>query len=130
MMWPWHCIPEDQHVERVRRRLAQFDRLRRWFVGLYVTLAVVFVWLVVKVCTLLAAILQAPNNAAPGFFGFGIGMTFGVGIGLLAVKIGHGLGSVLFGCRTDRLLVKYHDAVHATSSSATDALDSDDRRRT
>ncbi|MCY2991389.1 MAG: hypothetical protein NTY19_26470 [Planctomycetota bacterium] len=129
MMWPWHCIPEEQYVERVRRRLAQFERVRRWFVGLYVTLAIAFIWIVVKFCALLAAIPQAPNNAAPGFFGFGLGMLFGVLMGLIASKIGYGLAIAFMACRTERLMVKYHDALHAAPTSTPYAPNAEERLR-
>jgi len=129
-MWPGKSLSDEEHVERVRRRCALFHRLRPWFVTLYVALAVALVWILVKAGALVMGLFAPQNAAIPGLLGFGLGMILGALIGLIAVKIGHGLGMALFGDRTERLLLQYHDALQAGAICPSQDDEDRSRRRT
>jgi len=97
---------EAEFVERVRHGIARYDRLRWALVALYGVLALVLVGLAVAVSEFIRA-GQWPG-LGPGFV---VGLVLGSTLGLLAIKIAHGLVSALCrGGRTERLLVKYYDA--------------------
>jgi hypothetical protein len=98
---------EAEFVERVRRGIARYDRLRRALVVLYGVLALALLGLLVAVSEFIR------GGQWPGLGpGFGVGLVLGSSLGLLAIKIAHGLVSAFCqGGRTERLLVKYYDAV-------------------
>jgi hypothetical protein len=107
--------PDAEFVERVRRGIAQYNRLRWVLVALYFVLAVAFVGLLVAAAEFIG------GGPWPGLGpGFVVGLALGVSLGLVAVKIAHGLVSALSGGgRTERLLVQYYDAVKEFKVSPT-----------
>jgi hypothetical protein len=96
-------------VERIRDGIARYDRLR-WALGaVYVILTVAFFGLVASVSAFVRD--QLWPAMGPGFL---VGLSLGSSLGLLAVKIGHGLLTALTtGGRAERLLVRYHDTLRA-----------------
>jgi AcrR family transcriptional regulator len=100
------ALSDAEFVDRVRRGLARYDRLRGPLLALYLGLAVGFVALVI------AAAEFIRGAAWPGLGpGFAVGLALGTSLGLLAVKIAHGLVGALCGVgRAERLLVRHYDA--------------------
>jgi hypothetical protein len=102
---------EGEYIESVRLSLARFDRWRPWILGLYGTAAIAFC-----VCLVLAVVFLERGGGLFVQFpfrwqGLVLGLTLGASLGVSAIKVGHGLGLMLFGLRNERLLVKYYDEV-------------------
>lgn len=116
---------DEEHVERIRRRVAQFARVRRWCVPVLTVLGVFYVWLCID---FLESFLTPLFKDIPLFLGFGVGMVIGAGMGMSAFGLAHGLILMCFGYRSERLLVRYHDAPRAASSSAVENVGLQERR--
>jgi hypothetical protein len=98
---------DAEYVERVRRGIAQYDRWRGALVVFHASLAVVFVALLVAATEFVRQWVNNIPGLGPGFM---VGLAMGAALGLLAVKIAHGLvGALSSAGRYDRLLVRYHD---------------------
>jgi hypothetical protein len=100
----------DEYIERLRRNVAQFDRWRPWILGLYGIAAVLFfagLFMCVVIFERVGLLAQLPLR----WHGLLLGIVIGASIGVSAIKIAHGLGSMLFGLRNERLLVRYYDEV-------------------
>lgn len=115
-MWPFNRVSDAEYIERLRRSLAEFQRLRRWLILLYAVLTVGFIGALVIIVALLRAIFQQ-NNRPDALVGFALGFVFGAMIGSVALKLGHGLATTILDRRAERLLVKYHDAIQAALHS-------------
>lgn len=90
-------------VDRIRHSIAWYDSLRGRLLALDLGLAVAFIALAI-------AATEFIRGAAWLGPGFGVGLVLGASLGLLAVKIAHGLVSAVCGTgRTERLLVRYYD---------------------
>lgn len=92
-----------EHVERVRRAIARFERVRPWLLRLHIVGAV----LLVGGSLLLLLVLQ--RRAQPGenratFLGLAAGVNLGGWIGLLGSSIGHGIALTPLRC-PDRAVV-------------------------
>jgi hypothetical protein len=113
---------DEEHVRRIRRAVAMYDRWRRPFLVLYTVLALGYVSLLVAIGVLLPGWMQGGirQGLAPGFL---IGLALGAMLGGLAAKIGHGLMSWLLPLRTELLLLRYYDALTELAQESTAAGD-------
>jgi hypothetical protein len=69
-----------------------------------------------------------PNNHAwLSQAGFILGLSFGAMMGFIAMKLAHGLVFSVVGRRSERLLVKYHDAFRATEELLAESACDEDR---
>jgi hypothetical protein len=111
-------ISDEEFIERLRGTMATWDRLRRRLRVFYLLLAVAVVGLVVAVCLLLTNLMgrgiQGQN------LGFALGFILGLFLGGLTFKVGFGLmDSLSCGYRSERLLIRYYDAIRQFSPKAT-----------
>jgi hypothetical protein len=111
---------DDEHIERVRRQLKMFDRCRWWLFATLLICEVVFLVLVFVVAGQIAGQFQQGNfgGQQPGFW---LGAMMGSLIGLMQIKIADNLIKSLPGHRSERLLVRYHDAMQALASHQTES---------
>ncbi len=101
---------DDEHIERIRRSMATFDRFRRPLMIFYVVLTFAVIGVSVACVMLLESLNRSLGNQTRGIGpGFILGMMLGIGFGVLALKCGHGLGAILFGYRNERLMIHYYD---------------------
>ena len=115
MLYIWRSVAarfdptDEEHMRRVRLAVAAYDRWR-WRRPLLALYTIGFVGLLVTVGALLQGLMQWGNmqGLAPGFL---IGLALGVMLGGLVVKLGHGLMTLLLPLRTERLLLRYYDAL-------------------
>ena len=107
---PWQTMPDAQYVERLRRTMALWDRYRPLLLVLYVAMLGLFAWAVTRGVQFLVA-LARPTDAPWPVFGFMAGTILGVVVGWLFHFLIFGLSGGLLGFRSERLLVKYHDAL-------------------
>lgn len=103
---------EAGRIERIRRNIRAMDRMRPWLIAFHVLAAIVLVVMSIAIAKKFDALLWA-NNPGPAQIGVLVGLAYGMGIGILALKLGHGLGWALFGYRNERLLLRYYDAFQA-----------------
>ena len=106
-------LTDAEYVERVRKDIERVRRLGKWFALFAAVMAVAWVYLVIRCVQALAGgFLGLPANQL--FVGLAVGAAFGLGFGLIALKIGHFVAQAITmwkGDRTSQLLVKYHDAL-------------------
>ena len=98
---------DEEYVERIRHAVAVMDRSRKWFQVFYVTMTLAFFGVLFAFAELFRWLIQW-NGVFPGFI---VGMSLGGMIGGLALHLGHGLANSLTSQRTERLLLRYHDAL-------------------
>jgi hypothetical protein len=100
---------DTEYVERVRRNMARLHRWRPYLLSFYGLLLIAFVGILVA----MAQVLNWLAGIAQGIWqAFAVGVMLGSMVGLLAVKVAHGMANVLLaGRRRDRLLVLYYDAL-------------------
>jgi hypothetical protein len=104
-------VPDEEHVERVRRTLAKFDRWRWGPVLLYGSALIGSVGVSVAWIVLFrSSLFPRPGLAAMGFL---IGASVGMTLGFLMINAAHGLLDALLGFRNERLMIAYHDALEA-----------------
>ncbi len=111
-------ISDEEFIERLRGTMATWDRLRRRLRVFYLLMAVVLVGLIVAVCLWLTNLMgrgiQGQN------LGFALGFILGLTLGGLAFKVVHGLMySLPRGFRSERLLIRYYDAIRQFNREAT-----------
>lgn len=108
---------DDLHVERVRRNIAHFDRWwRRPLIVLYAACAVILVGLIVFAASQFANLWQKMGiNPAGIYAGIGFGIVIGFGFGVLIHAVVGGLIKALAGPRSERLMIRYYDALHGGS---------------
>ncbi|QEH35613.1 hypothetical protein OJF2_41660 [Aquisphaera giovannonii] len=122
-LWPrMRPKSDEEHVERLRRSLASFDRWRRPLLALHLAAAVTYVAAVIAAVWALRGFASMMGANAPGVApGFLIGLAAGASLGFLGVKIAHGLVDLALGLRNERLLVRYHDALREMEQEAREA---------
>jgi hypothetical protein len=104
-------LSDEEYVARVRAGVAMHQRWRGWLVGLYGAALVAFLGLAVLGANLAARFGQLAGGRAPALLGFGCGALLGVVSGGVGLKAAHGLWFALSALRTERLLLRYHDAL-------------------
>lgn len=105
---------DEKYIAKLRWGLLITERMKRWIIPLQVGLLVASIWLYWQVMELMLGQIKAVNpNANPNFMwaGFAIGILLGLNFGLMLHGIVHTMYLLLIGSRSDRLLVKYYDAL-------------------
>jgi hypothetical protein len=112
---PWvrkNARTDEEHVQRVRRTIASWDRWRRWFLAFYAAMGLLVLGLAVAMTRLVDRLQGIPGNNAPGaWLGFIVGLMLATMLGFLMLSVVHGLIMSLSSLRTERLLLRYHDAL-------------------
>ncbi len=102
---------DEEHVERLRRTMATFDRWRRLLIVWHLALAIAFIGLIVAFSVLFHDVGRNLGvnvlGLGPGFIA---GLAVGASLGMTAIHIGHKLVDLLLGYRNERLLIRYYDA--------------------
>jgi hypothetical protein len=108
----WSSVSDDEFIEGVRRMLSQYDRHRPWLIKFHATALAGFIGAAVFAVVAIQWILRiGAANLALGLFGVGVGMAFGVSLGMGMFHSIHILMDLISSMRSERLLIKYHDAV-------------------
>jgi hypothetical protein len=115
-MSPFFHASDEQHVERLRRSMASFDRWRRPLLAFYALIAVIFLGVLVGTFILLN---DLGRNMGMGGWGpgFVIGLVMGASLGFSALKIMYMFINILLGFRNERLLITYYDAFREMSEA-------------
>jgi hypothetical protein len=114
---PWQPVGDAQYVESMRQAIARWDRYRPLLLVSYVVLLGLFAWSVTRGVNFLVGLAQ-PANAPWPLFGFVAGTILGVVVGWLFHFVIFSMSRGLAGFRTERLLVKYHDAIAGTNQGS------------
>ncbi len=111
-------ISDEEFIERLRVTVATWDRLRRRLLVFYLLLAVVIVGLIVAACLVLTNLMRMGIQGQNA--GFVLGFIFGLMLGGLTFKVVFGLvDSISGGYRSERLLIRYYDAIRQFNPEAT-----------
>lgn len=122
-------LTDEDFMRRLRRGIEVHDRLRRPLLAFYLGLALAFIGLLIATFLQLQNMLKQFGNAAQGLVpGFLLGVVVGVSIGLLTVKIVHGLITALMPLRMERLLLHYYDAFRELIQETAEASESTESR--
>jgi zinc transporter ZupT len=113
-------VTDEDHVERVRRTVQLLERWRRPLQVLWLTTAVASIGSLGAMAYLLELLMQGNRNPLL-IQGFIVGVLLGAMAGLLVVKAAHALASSLKPLRTERLLLRYHDALMALANEHANA---------
>src|SRR4051794_38136790 len=115
---------DEQHIERLRRTMATFDRWRRPLIVWHLLIAVGFIGLLAAFAVFIGDIGRnwgmGVRGLGPGFI---LGVVLGAWLGLTAIKIGHELVNLLLGYRSERLLIRYYDASREPPCETPEAVD-------
>ncbi len=107
-------VTDDEHVERIRRAVALYDRRRWLLLAFYLVLTVGLVGVVITALSLFQGLLQGRMGQGAGL-GFLIGLMLGAQlgglIGILAHLLVYGLATFFTAMRTERLLLRYYDVL-------------------
>jgi len=113
---PWHGT-DDEHVERVRGNLRFFDRCLWWGFVAFLVFEIIFLVLIFAGVDQVAGRLQQ-GNLGPRQVGFWIGFMSGTMVALLQWKIAEGMVRCLAWNRSERLLIRYHDALKSLAAES------------
>ncbi|MEX0724921.1 MAG: hypothetical protein WEB58_18955 [Planctomycetaceae bacterium] len=105
-------LSDDEYIERLRRGIEQWDRW--WYVSIPVALAVVATlgWGIAEGVQKMIAIAQR-GNIPNVWTGIIVGGAIGLSVGFVFQMMINGfIAPLLHSYRTERLLLKYYDAVH------------------
>lgn len=112
---PRKRVPDDEYIAVLRRSIALWDRWRYWLILIHVAMLVAAIWLLTTAIPLIIGLVQ-PANAPIAMMGFIFGIVLGLSLGGILQHIFHGLVLSLGGFRSERLLVKHHDALNSLLS--------------
>lgn len=104
-------LSDEEYINRLRRSIDRLERFGVWLVLLNGAFLVAIVWMLQKIGRVFAQLVQ-PGIMPWAGLGFLTGALFGLMCSSMAYGAIHGIVSVMHGCRAERLLVKYHDAIH------------------
>jgi hypothetical protein len=116
-------VSDAKYVANIRRYVAFHQRWRRWFVALYSGGALVVLGLSIFAANAVAGFGQMANAQNIALIGFGVGALVGSMLGGLVMKTAHGLVVSLSTSRTERLLLRYHDAIEMLAHQAGEGVD-------
>jgi hypothetical protein len=116
-------VSDAKYVAGIRRYVAFHQRWRRWLVAFYSGAALAVLGLSVFGANVVAGIGQMANAQNFALMGFGIGALVGAMLGGLVLRIAHGLVASLSTLRTERLLLRYHDAIEMLARQAGEGVD-------
>jgi hypothetical protein len=102
---------DDEHIERLRRDIARFDRWRRPLLILYTIGAISFVATFVLAVVFVERLARGLGHRGGWWSGFFVGAMLGCGLGLSGLKLAHGIFDLLLAHRNERLLIEYHDVL-------------------
>jgi prepilin signal peptidase PulO-like enzyme (type II secretory pathway) len=103
--------PDEKYVERVRKAMAHYDRLRWFYVGMFGFLFIAWLGLVIAWTILIPRLLDLLPTGNPWIGrAFLFGTTMGLVAGCMVFYPFYGLKFVLVCIRDRRLLIRYHDA--------------------
>ena len=105
---PWARGSDDEYIIRLRRSMASLDRHRKWYVATYALLILTVGWIYAKV---VEVIFDAVPNIPFALGGFVMGAVIGLSCGWMISAMLHAMSSSVSGFRSERLLLKYHDAI-------------------
>ncbi|MBI3463717.1 MAG: hypothetical protein HY000_11775 [Planctomycetes bacterium] len=117
---PLWSLSDHEVVDRTRRSIAQFEHARPWLVLLYCLILAAYVWVWTMIIQVLVGLGQQPN-APPWLLALVAGIPLGMMMGWMVHGVSYGLFMILVGLRTERLLVKYYDALVAIAEKHTAA---------
>ncbi len=113
-------LSDEAYIERIRRYVKQWDRMRYWLFGVMVVLETLLVWITIVAAESSMAVFQRGQQANPGGGqfqeGMRLGIVMGMAIGIMHFKNLHYIVSFLLGLRTERLLVRHADALRVLLS--------------
>jgi hypothetical protein len=112
--FPWTPVSDEEHIERIRRSIALWDRFRIWLLFLYGAGLVAAVWALVYGIAAIWGIV--PGNAGLPLLGFAVGTVLGYMIGWALSHLLDGIVFGLSGLRSERLLLRYHDILNPVST--------------
>ena len=104
-------LSDEEYVSRIRRGVRLYERWRWWLAAFYGAGFVGFCVLCVFAGHLVAGLGQLVNAQQPALAGLAIGAMIGLLVGGVGFKIVHGVGFAFSSLRTERLLLRYHDAL-------------------
>jgi hypothetical protein len=105
----WPEVADDEHIKRIRRNLAKMDRWRRGFQLFYGAMSIVVIGLFFGCLLLVQALAKMGGNIAP--LGFVVGVSLGLSYAVALTHVAMGLFASLGSSRTERLMLRYHDAL-------------------
>ncbi len=108
---------DDEHVDRVRRNLRFFDRCRWWGFATLLLFEIIFLVFIFAGVDQLAGQFQKGNFGARQV-GFWMGFMSGTAVALFQWKIAEVMIRFLAWNRSERLLIRYHDALKSLASES------------
>ena len=103
-------LSDEEHVDAIRRAVIICDHMRPWLIALHVLVLIGFAALVPSIINLCAG-FAGNNNGGWVWMGLAAGLIVGISIGYLFGYFLHGVIAIVGLGRTERLLVRYHDAL-------------------
>jgi hypothetical protein len=130
----WRSPPQtdDEYIETIRKTVARFDGGSRWFIPLAVLIAVAPILLILMVVELIRGMLRfaAVGGGNPNAELTWACFAFAASLGFFAGHWVHSAISQLFlmfsGYRTERLVLRYHDAFQARLDAEPETQHGDD----
>jgi hypothetical protein len=103
--------PDEQYIERVRGKIATFDRWRGFLVYFQLLITLVFIVAFVALVVLMQSIGRFLGQMGLGINpGFLLGVSLGIGLGIGVIHLVHGLYVLTSGLRNERLLIRCYDS--------------------
>jgi hypothetical protein len=130
----WRSPPktDDEFVETVRKTVVSFERWKPWLIPLIAVLCFAPVLTFVMMFQFLSALLDLLANAGGNpnrpfaWAGFAIGLPVGMSVGVSIHSAFAQFGQIMFGLRTERLLLRYYDAYQHNSGEESPSNNQDD----
>ena len=115
---PWQHITDDELIANIRKSIRFLDRFRLWWILLNVGTLVLGILTFTEAFNLVVRLVG--GNANPAMLGFSTGAIIGLSASIMVHQILHNLLYAVSNFRSERLLLRYHDAFNEAKADHDD----------
>ena len=121
---PAFCLTDDEYIARLREQMSSWERWRFRLILLNISMIAVAIWILSNGIAIILR-LMAAANVPFAKQGIVTGIMLGCVMGFSISGMVQNLMLLLFGLRSERLLLRYHEALNLEDSALKESSNGD-----